>query len=180
MWAQCTQAEFQLLLGCQNLMINYRKLLCSLSEPGFLESKTPLISGAKPPKIFSNQILSPKCLGVVMRSLVKMRKIMWLILSYLLNWQKCLHHLLQCSVRRTQDYLNINAYKSFGWENSQEALTIFFFQFGLSLIKWKIETVRNLHKTFFFIKLGKMLFPRGQLGIYSWHISIHSSSLERK
>ena len=127
MWAQCTQAELQLLLGCQNLMINCRKLLCSLSEPGFLESKTPLISGAKPPKIFSNQILSPKCLGVVMRSLVKMRKIMRLILSYLLNWQKCLHHLLQCSVRRTQDYLNINAYKSFGWENSQEALTIFFF-----------------------------------------------------
>ena len=47
-----TIAEFPLLLGSQDLIINCHKLLCSLFELGFFESKTPLIFGTKPPKNF--------------------------------------------------------------------------------------------------------------------------------
>ena len=57
---------------------------CALFEPGFLESKSPHISGAKPPKNFSLWILLPKCVAITKRSLVKMRKMMHVIISDLL------------------------------------------------------------------------------------------------
>ena len=93
----CTEPLFQLLQGCQKLIVNCPKSLCALFEARFSEAKIPLISGSKPPKVFSLQILSPKCLAVTVRPLAKMRKMIRVILSYLQNGQRCLHCLEQCT-----------------------------------------------------------------------------------
>ena len=48
-------------------------------------------------RIFCPQILSPKCRAVTMRPSAKMRKMMQVILSYLLNGWRWVHCLDQCS-----------------------------------------------------------------------------------
>ena len=77
-------------------------------EPGVLESKTPLISGAISQKKIFAWILAPKCLAVPMRPLAKLRKMMGVILSYSLNkWTKMgtLFGTVHCAIILIDEYV---------------------------------------------------------------------------